>query len=70
MLELNEYQWHSSKRGLWNQIAAADPTLRSRAQRLWVAIGNKDWSFDQRETVLEELKRLSRSDMIRFESIN
>lgn len=66
LLELNEYQWHSSKRGLWNQIAAADPTLRSRAQRLWVAIGNKDWSFDQRETVLEELKRLSRSDMIRF----
>lgn len=66
LLELNEYQWHSSKRGLWNQIAAPDPTLRSRAQRLWVAIGNKDWSFDQREKVLDELKRLSRSDMIRF----
>ncbi|MDW6001461.1 insulinase family protein [Vibrio mangrovi] len=66
LLELNEYQWHSSKRGLLNQIATPDPTLRSRAQRFWVAIGNKDHQFDQREQVLQELKQLSRSDMIRF----
>lgn len=66
LLELNDYQWHSSKRGLWNQISSPDQTLRSRAQRFWVAIGNKDWSFHQRETVLQELKQLSRSDMIRF----
>ncbi len=66
LLELNEYQWHSSKRGLFNQIAIPDPTLRSRAQRLWVAIGNKDHQFNQRELVLQELKQLSRSDMIRF----
>lgn len=66
LLELNEYQWHSSKRGLWNQIAAPDTTLRGRAQRLWVGIGNKDEHFDQRQRVLAELKKLSRSDMIRF----
>ncbi|USD40342.1 insulinase family protein [Vibrio sp. SCSIO 43135] len=66
LLELNEYQWHSSKRGLWNQIATPDSTLRGRAQRLWVAIGNKDHTFDQKERVLEELKQLSRTDMIRF----
>jgi insulysin len=66
LLELNEYQWHSSKRGLWNQIATPDPSLRSRAQRFWVAIGNKDQGFNQREQVLHELKHLSRSDMIRF----
>ncbi|PMK00828.1 insulinase family protein [Vibrio sp. 10N.261.55.A7] len=66
LLELNEYQWHSSKKGLWNQISTPDATLRGRAQRLWVAIGNKDVEFNQRETVLEELKKLTRSDMIRF----
>ena len=66
LLELNEYQWHSSKRGLWNQIATPDTTLRGRAQRLWVGIGNKDEHFDQRQRVLAELKKLSRSDMIRF----
>ncbi|GMM90222.1 insulinase family protein [Vibrio fortis] len=66
LLELNDYQWHSSKRGLLNQISTPDTTLRGRAQRLWVAIGNKDTDFNQRERVLEELKELSRSDMIRF----
>ena len=66
LLELSEYEWHSSKRGLWNQISIPDKTLRSRAQRLWVAIGNKDTNFNYRERVLEELKGLSRSDMIRF----
>lgn len=66
LLELNEYQWHSSKRGLWNQIATPDSTLRGRAQRLWVAIGNKDSEFNQKEVVLAELKKLTRTDMIRF----
>ncbi|GAL28261.1 protease III precursor [Vibrio variabilis] len=66
LLELNDYQWHSSKKGLWNQISTPDTTLRGRAQRLWVAIGNKDTSFSQREKVLEELKSLTRADMIRF----
>lgn len=66
LLELNDYQWHSSKKGLWNQIAAPDTTLRGRAQRLWVAIGNKDTQFSQREAVLAELKQLSRADMMRF----
>jgi secreted Zn-dependent insulinase-like peptidase len=31
-----------------------------------VAIGNKDTEFNQREVVLEELKTLTRTDMIRF----
>jgi secreted Zn-dependent insulinase-like peptidase len=65
-LELNEYQWQSSKKGLWHQISAPDNNLRSRGQRLWVAIGNKDLAFDQKDRVLEELKQLSRADMIRF----
>lgn len=66
LLELNEYQWHSSKKGLWHQISAPDSNLRGRAQRFWVAIGNKDYNFDHRNRVLEQLKDLSRADMIRF----
>ncbi|PCD88802.1 Protease 3 precursor [Vibrio mediterranei] len=66
LLELNDYQWHSSKKGLWNQISTPDTTLRGRAQRLWIAIGNKDTEFNQREKVLAELKSLTRADMIRF----
>jgi secreted Zn-dependent insulinase-like peptidase len=66
LLELNEYQWQSSKQGLINQISTPDPSIRSRAQRLWVAIGNKDHDFEQRNQVLKELETLSRTDMIRF----
>lgn len=66
LLELDEAQWESSKQGLINQIATPDPTLRSRAQRFWVAIGNKDLNFNQRELVLKEIEKLTRSDMIRF----
>nr|WP_211091958.1 insulinase family protein [Vibrio agarilyticus] len=66
LLELTEAQWRSSKQGLHNQIATPDTTLRGRAQRLWVAIGNKDVTFSQKEQVLLELDRLERSDMIRF----
>ncbi|WCE28939.1 insulinase family protein [Vibrio sp. SCSIO 43137] len=66
LLELSESQWNSSKQGLWNQIAAPDNNLRGRAQRFWVAIGNKDLTFDQREQVLDQINQLSRADMIRF----
>jgi secreted Zn-dependent insulinase-like peptidase len=66
LLELSDYQWHSSKRGLLNQIMTPDANLKAKGQRLWVAIGNKDLSFSHRETVIEEIKALTRADMIRF----
>ncbi|WP_117234521.1 insulinase family protein [Vibrio maerlii] len=66
LLELSEERWQSSKQGLVNQILTPDTTLRGRGQRLWVAIGNKDESFDHREQVLAELESLNRSEMIRF----
>ncbi|WP_153446623.1 insulinase family protein [Vibrio algicola] len=66
LLELNEQQWQSSKQGLLNQILAPDSNLRSRGQRLWVAIGNKDLSFNNREIVSQAIVNLDRSEMIRF----
>lgn len=66
LLELNEDQWQSSKQGLLNQILAPDSNLRSRGQRLWVAIGNKDLTFNNREIVSDAIINLDRSEMIRF----
>lgn len=66
LLELNEYQWQSSKTGLVNQFSEPDTNLRTRGQRLWVSIGNKDDEFTQRTKVIEELEKLSRAEMIRF----
>lgn len=66
LLELNEAQWQASKTGLIAQISEPDTNLRARAQRFWVSIGNKDEHFNQRQLVIEQLKKLSRADMIKF----
>lgn len=66
LLELSESQWLNSKQGLCNQIAAPDNNLRGRAQRFWVAIGNKDLEFNQKELVLDEIEKLDKTEMIRF----
>ena len=66
MLEFTEQQWQDSKAGLQAQLSERDANLRSRGQRLWVSIGNKDLGFDQRERVCEEVGRLSRADLVRF----
>lgn len=66
LLELTEQEWQSSKQGLLNQILTPDSNLRSRGQRLWVAIGNKDLEFNNREIVAQKVEQLSRSEMIRF----
>ncbi len=66
LLELNEAQWQASKQGLIAQISEPDTNLRARAQRFWVAIGNKDEDFNQRQRVVKAISELSRADMIRF----
>lgn len=66
MLEFTEQQWQDSKAGLQAQLSERDANLRSRGQRLWVSIGNKDLGFDQRERVCEEVGNLSRADLVRF----
>ncbi len=66
ILELNEQQWQSSKEGLLNQITAPDSNLRARGQRFWVAIGNKDLEFNNRDLVVEQVIKLDRSEMMRF----
>ncbi|WP_349922076.1 insulinase family protein [Aeromonas veronii] len=66
MLEFTEQQWQESKAGLQAQLSERDANLRSRGQRLWVSIGNKDLGFDQRERVCEEVGNLSRADLVRF----
>ncbi len=66
LLELSDEQWHSSKKGLLDQIMVPDPNLKAKGQRLWVAIGNKDSQFNHREQVVEQIEKLTRADMLRF----
>lgn len=40
--------------------------MRTRAQRFWVSIGNKDLNFDQRQRAAECIEQLERHDLVRF----
>ncbi|MCE0556385.1 insulinase family protein [Motilimonas sp. E26] len=66
LMELTQAQWEISKQGLISQITEKDANLKSRSQRYWASIGNKDWRFDQREQVASALEIMTRADLIRF----
>jgi secreted Zn-dependent insulinase-like peptidase len=65
-MQITNEQWEQTKEGLINQIMEHDANLKTRGQRYWVSIGNKDYGFDQREQVVAELQQLTRADLIKF----
>ncbi|MCG9731223.1 insulinase family protein [Shewanella sp. Isolate13] len=66
ILQLTNQQWESTKHGLINQIMVKDSSLKTRGQRYWSSIGNKDYQFNQKELVAEQIKLLTRADLIKF----
>lgn len=66
ILQLTNQQWESTKHGLINQIMVKDSNLKTRSQRYWSSIGNKDYQFNQRELVAKQIKSLTRADLIKF----
>lgn len=66
ILQITNEQWELTKQGLINQVMEHDPNLKTRGQRYWSSIGNKDYHFNQRELVVEEITKLTRADMIKF----
>ncbi|GGI83557.1 peptidase M16 [Shewanella gelidii] len=66
VLQITNEQWETTKLGLIQQILESDSNLKTRSQRYWISIGNKDHQFNQRENVVEQIKQLTRADLIRF----
>ncbi|RLV60349.1 insulinase family protein [Parashewanella curva] len=66
VMELTSEQWEKTKAGLISQIMEHDPNLKTRSQRYWTSIGNKDYQFNQREQVVNEITLLTRAELIRF----
>jgi len=66
VMQITSDQWALTKQGLINQVLEPDPNLKTRSQRYWSSIGNKDYKFNQNERVAKELTRLTRSDLIAF----
>nr|MBP7541555.1 hypothetical protein [Saprospiraceae bacterium] len=55
-----------TKVGLINQIMEHDANLKTRSQRYWVSVGNRDYQFNQRELVVDEITKLTRTDLLKF----
>lgn len=66
--QLKEEQWQEAKQGLAGLILEKESNMRTRARRLWVSIGNKDTTFDQREQVAAALSALNREQVIAYAS--
>ena len=58
--------WSSLKSGVIRQLSANDTSMSMKSQRLWVAIGNKDFNFDYHEQMINLIKSLEFSDLITF----
>lgn len=66
VMQITKEQWESTKTGLINQVMEHDANLKTRGQRYWASIGNKDYGFNQRELVVAEIEKLTRADLIKF----
>ena len=57
--QLEAEQWQIQKQGLKTHIAEKDKNLRLRSQRLWLAIGNQDHTFNMQKKLLSALEALT-----------
>ncbi|MCL1122860.1 insulinase family protein [Shewanella seohaensis] len=66
VMQITNEEWESTKQGLINQVMEHDANLKTRGQRYWVSVGNRDYQFNQRELVVAEINKLTRPDLIKF----
>lgn len=66
VMQITNEQWESTKQGMISQIMEHDTNLKTRSQRYWISIGNRDYEFTQREIVVAEVEKLTRADLIKF----
>lgn len=57
--QLEAEQWQIQKQGLKTHISEKDKNLRLRSQRLWLAIGNQDHTFNMQKKLLSALEALT-----------
>ncbi|QBF84099.1 insulinase family protein [Shewanella maritima] len=66
VMQITNEQWQMTKQGLINQVMEHDANLKTRGQRYWVSLGNRDYEFNQREKVVAEITKLTRADLIKL----
>ncbi|MGL4938237.1 insulinase family protein [Shewanella sp.] len=66
VMQITNEEWENTKQGLINQMMEHDANLKTRGQRYWVSIGNRDYQFNQREQVVAEIAKLTRPELLKF----
>ncbi|GAC08058.1 insulinase family protein [Paraglaciecola chathamensis] len=67
-VDLQQYQknWNDIKQGVMKQLCQNDANLSMKSQRLWSALGNRDYAFSQNKDTANELTNIEFSDLMTF----
>jgi len=63
-IDLN--QWRRFQHGLIVQVLEKDRNLRILSQRFWGCIGNKDFDFNERECIADQIQQLTPVELSEF----
>jgi insulysin len=66
MLSIAEQEWQGIKSSISKQLVASDTSLSMRSQRLWLAIGNQDYDFNQQHRLSDQIRDISREQVAAF----
>lgn len=61
--QMSEEEFEGHKHAVIHQYIEQPSNLNQKCQLLWVSIGNKDYQFNQKARIAEEIARLNRSQL-------
>lgn len=61
-----EQEWQHLQQGLIGQLQEKDTSPRIKSQRYWMSICNKDYSFNQKEQLINAINNLTLNDIDSF----
>lgn len=64
--DLSASDFAAMKQGLQTQLNQADGSLGARAKRLWLALGQEDYSFSLTDNIIQALNQLSLNQFVTF----
>lgn len=63
---ISQDEWLQLQHGLIGQLQESDSSLHIKSQRFWGALCNKDHSFDRKQKLIEQIKKLNLTMLIHF----
>ena len=64
--QISEQEWQHLQHGLISQLQETETSPRIKSQRYWVSICNQDYTFKQKERLIDIVKCLTLSDILDF----